>query len=184
MGTGHRGRVAGPVPAPDRAPHRRRRGRPRRTDGAARRVHDALFRARPAREPRRDLPERGGCGCGSTPGRLRTSRSRRCAGQRAVARTAAPFDGTAAELTVLEGPCRRVPLQVDGDQIGIARSWEFAVAPAAVRLIGNWPARRGSGRTWCSVAPLRSECIAPALRPRRMVAGLADQSPPWAPVQS
>jgi diacylglycerol kinase family enzyme len=54
---------------------------------------------------------------------------------------AAAFDGTTAELAVLQGASSGVPLQVDGDQIGTARSWEFAVAPGAVRLIGNWPAR-------------------------------------------
>jgi diacylglycerol kinase family enzyme len=54
---------------------------------------------------------------------------------------AAAFDGTTAELAVLQGPSSGVPLQVDGDQLGTARSWEFAVAPGAVRLIGNWPAR-------------------------------------------
>ena len=54
-------------------------------------------------------------------------------------RSAAPaFDGTAAELTVLDGPQAGVPLQVDGDRIGSAQSWRFEVAPQAVRLIGNW----------------------------------------------
>jgi diacylglycerol kinase family enzyme len=56
---------------------------------------------------------------------------------------AAPFDGRWAELTLLDGPdAGGVPLQVDGDRIGSARSWTFEVVPAAVHLVGNWPAVR------------------------------------------
>lgn len=59
------------------------------------------------------------------------------AGRRAAA---AAFDGTSAELVVLDGPASGVPLQIDGDRIGRAERWQFEVAPRAVRLIGNWPA--------------------------------------------
>ncbi len=51
---------------------------------------------------------------------------------------AVPVDGSAAELEVIEASGRGVPLQVDGDRIGTERTWRFELAPAAVRLIGNW----------------------------------------------
>jgi diacylglycerol kinase family enzyme len=52
---------------------------------------------------------------------------------------ATPHDGSSAELVVIDGPEAGVPLQVDGDRIGHARTWRFEVVPAAIRLIGNWP---------------------------------------------
>ena len=37
-----------------------------------------------------------------------------------------------------------IPVQVDGDVIDARESWEFAVSPAAVRLIGRWKPMAGS----------------------------------------
>jgi diacylglycerol kinase family enzyme len=33
---------------------------------------------------------------------------------------------------------RPIPVQADGDLVGEALEWNFAVRPAAVRLIGRW----------------------------------------------
>lgn len=45
------------------------------------------------------------------------------------------WDATSADLEVVDG---QVPLQADGDRIGHARLWSFAVDPAAIRIIGRW----------------------------------------------
>jgi diacylglycerol kinase family enzyme len=42
----------------------------------------------------------------------------------------------AAVVTSLDG--RPIPVQADGDLLGEAAEWRFAVHPAAVRLIGRW----------------------------------------------
>jgi diacylglycerol kinase family enzyme len=49
---------------------------------------------------------------------------------------------TTVRLTVEEG--EMIPVQADGDLIGERNSWEFAVSPAAVRLIGRWKPMAGS----------------------------------------
>jgi diacylglycerol kinase family enzyme len=52
-------------------------------------------------------------------------------------RPAAPGrSARAVSLRSLDG--RPVPVQADGDLIGESVSWSFAIAPAAVRLIGRW----------------------------------------------
>ena len=45
------------------------------------------------------------------------------------------WDAAGAELKVVDGS---VPLQADGDRIGESDLWSFALAPAAVRIIGHW----------------------------------------------
>lgn len=49
---------------------------------------------------------------------------------------ALPTHAQAATLTSLDG--RPIPVQADGEVIGEAVEWQFAVRPAAVRLIGKW----------------------------------------------
>ena len=49
---------------------------------------------------------------------------------------------TTVRLTVDGGGV--IPVQADGDLIGERNSWEFAVSPAAVRLIGRWKPMAGS----------------------------------------
>ena len=53
--------------------------------------------------------------------------------------TVQPWDATRAELQLLEGAL--LPLQADGDRIGLASRWTFTVEPAAVRIIGQWSER-------------------------------------------
>ena len=48
----------------------------------------------------------------------------------------AAIHAQAAVVTSLDG--RSIPVQADGDLIGEAAEWRFAVRPAAVRLIGRW----------------------------------------------
>jgi len=50
--------------------------------------------------------------------------------------SAAALHAQAAVVTSLDG--RSIPVQADGDLIGEAAEWRFAVSPAAVRLIGRW----------------------------------------------
>lgn len=51
---------------------------------------------------------------------------------------AAGHAGSVAELCLLDGA--PLPVQADGDVIGAREAWRFEVRPAAVRLIGRWPA--------------------------------------------
>ena len=54
----------------------------------------------------------------------------------------APFwDAHHARLELLDGA--PLPLQADGDRIGLGSAWTFAVEPAAVRVIGQWRSRSG-----------------------------------------
>jgi len=50
--------------------------------------------------------------------------------------SAPAVDAVRATLTSLDG--RPIPLQADGDVIGEAVEWQFAIRPAAVRVIGRW----------------------------------------------
>jgi diacylglycerol kinase family enzyme len=45
-------------------------------------------------------------------------------------------DARHVELRALDGA--EIPVQADGDVVGIGSSWSFEVRPAAVRLIGRW----------------------------------------------
>ena len=49
---------------------------------------------------------------------------------------AQPVDATTVEIHDLDE--RGLPLQADGDAVGVRHRWSFAVRPAAVRLIGRW----------------------------------------------
>jgi diacylglycerol kinase (ATP) len=52
-------------------------------------------------------------------------------------RPSAPrIDARTVEVDVLDGS--DLPVQADGDALGRAPAWRFAVRPAAVRLIGRW----------------------------------------------
>ncbi|MGI8998478.1 MAG: diacylglycerol/lipid kinase family protein [Candidatus Limnocylindria bacterium] len=46
------------------------------------------------------------------------------------------IDARRVELRTLDGS--DIPVQADGDVIGLRRSWSFEIRPAAVRLIGRW----------------------------------------------
>ena len=46
------------------------------------------------------------------------------------------IDARRVELNVLGG--REIPVQADGDVIGMRAAWEFDIRPAAVQLIGRW----------------------------------------------
>lgn len=48
--------------------------------------------------------------------------------------------GSVVELRLLDG--QDVPVQADGDVIGVRETWRFEVRPAAVRLIGRWNGTR------------------------------------------
>lgn len=52
---------------------------------------------------------------------------------------AAGHAGSVVELGLLDGA--DVPVQADGDVIGVRDAWRFEVRPAAVRLIGRWGRR-------------------------------------------
>ena len=45
-------------------------------------------------------------------------------------------DAARIEVRALDGS--RIPLQADGDVIGVRGAWTFEIQPAAVRLIGRW----------------------------------------------
>lgn len=49
---------------------------------------------------------------------------------------ARPVDASVVVVRSLDG--RGLPVQADGDVIGLRREWSFAIRPAAVRLIGRW----------------------------------------------
>ena len=44
----------------------------------------------------------------------------------------------AQSVTVTAADSRPLPLQADGDLLGMAGSWRFTIRPAAIRLIGRW----------------------------------------------
>lgn len=46
------------------------------------------------------------------------------------------IDARSVELTALDA--RPIPMQADGDVVGVRDAWTFELRPAAVRLIGNW----------------------------------------------
>jgi len=50
--------------------------------------------------------------------------------------SAPAIDATSVTLRSMDG--RPIPLQADGDVVGEAEEWNFAIKPAAVRLIGRW----------------------------------------------
>ena len=49
---------------------------------------------------------------------------------------ARPVDASVVEVHSLDE--RGLPLQADGDAIGVRQRWSFAIRPQAVRLIGRW----------------------------------------------
>ena len=49
---------------------------------------------------------------------------------------ARPVDASTVEIHSLDE--RGLPLQADGDAVGVRRRWSFAIRPQAVRLIGRW----------------------------------------------
>ena len=49
---------------------------------------------------------------------------------------AQPVDATTVEIRALDE--RGLPLQADGDAVGVRQRWSFAIRPQAVRLIGRW----------------------------------------------
>jgi diacylglycerol kinase family enzyme len=46
------------------------------------------------------------------------------------------IDAQLVELSVADGGL--IPVQADGDVIGVRAEWSFAIRPAAVRIIGRW----------------------------------------------
>jgi diacylglycerol kinase family enzyme len=45
---------------------------------------------------------------------------------------------SATRVEVIATPPAQLPLQADGDLLGVAERWELDIRPAAARLIGNW----------------------------------------------